>query len=151
MDIRVGGIDHADVQALLAEHVAFGRAYTPPENTHVLEPGRLADPAITLWTAWEADTLLGMGALRGIDAAHGEIKSMRTATVALRRGVARAMLDHLVGEARRRGYRRLSLETGTAPPFHPANRLYEAAGFVDCPAFGGYPPSPHNRFMTLVL
>lgn len=151
MDIRQDDPANRALAALLAEHVAFGRAYTPPENTHVLEPARLADPAITFWTAWDGETLLGMVALRELDPAHGEVKSMRTASAALRRGVGRALPAHLIATARARGYARLSLETGTHPAFDPANRLYEAAGFVDRPAFGGYPESPHNRFMTLLL
>ena len=89
--------------------------------------------------------------LRELGADGAEIKSMRTHPAQQRRGVARALLDHLVRIARARGYRRLRLETGTAPMFAAANRLYEHAGFVDAEAFGGYPPSPHNRFMTLVL
>ena len=151
MEIRQDDPTSPALAALLAEHVAFGRAYTPPENTHVLEPRQLAHQAITFWTAWDGATLLGMVALREIDPGHGEVKSMRTAPAALRRGVGRALLDHLVATARARGYRRLSLETGTHPAFDPANRLYEAAGFADGPVFGGYPASPHNRFMTMTL
>lgn len=137
--------------ALMAEHVAFGRAHTPPGNAHVLEPAALSVDAITFWTARDGPTLLGMVALKELDARHGEVKSMRTVAAALRRGVARALLGHLIAVARARGYTRLSLETGTAAPFAPANRLYETFGFVDCAAFGGYPASPHNRFMTLAL
>lgn len=86
-----------------------------------------------------------------LDSGHGEIKSMRTAPGYLRQGVARALLDHALGEARRRGYLRVSLETGTHAQFGPANALYERAGFVDGPVFGGYPDSPHNRFMTMTI
>lgn len=151
MEIREDDPTSPALAGLLAEHVAFSRAHTPAENAHVLEPDALRDEAITFWTAWEGEMLLGMVALKQLDAGHGEIKSMRTATAALRRGVARALLDHLIATARARGYARLSLETGTAPPFAPANRLYEAAGFRDCAAFGTYPASPHNRFMRLDL
>lgn len=137
--------------ALLALHVAGARAHTPAENAHVLDAGGLSAPSVTFWSAWDDGVLAGIGALKEFDAAHGEIKSMRTAPTHLRRGVARAMLTAIVGEARARGYARLSLETGTAPAFDAANRLYEAAGFVDGPVFGDYPASPHNRFMTLDL
>ena len=136
---------------LLALHVAFGRAHTPAENAHVLEPAALAADAIVFWTAWDHDALAGMAALRELGPDHGELKSMRTAPGHLRKGVARALLDHVVATARARGYARISLETGTAAPFAPANALYERAGFADCAAFGGYPASPHNRFMTMVL
>ncbi|WP_375420407.1 GNAT family N-acetyltransferase [uncultured Sphingomonas sp.] len=136
--------------ALLAIHVADARAHTPAENAHVLDAGGLA-ASVTLWSAWDGDELAGFGALKQIAPDHGEVKSMRTAATHLRRGVAAALLARIVAEARARGYTRLSLETGTAPAFAAANRLYEAAGFVDGPVFGGYPASPHNRFMTLDL
>jgi putative acetyltransferase len=151
MEIAEGGLDEPDVQTLLAEHHAFGRSHTPAENAHVLDLGRLRDPAITFWTAREGGALLGMVALKELDSTHGEVKSMRTATAALRRGVARALLGYLIAAARGRGYVRLRLETGTHPAFDAANRLYEAAGFVDGPVFGGYPVSAHNRFMTMAL
>lgn len=137
--------------ALLALHVAFGRAHTPPENAHVLDPAALATDAITFWTAWDHAALAGMAALRELAPDHGELKSMRTAPGHLRKGVARALLTHVITVARTRGYTRLSLETGTATPFAPANALYERVGFGDCDAFGGYPASPHNRFMTMPL
>ena len=139
------------VAALLAEHVAFGRAHSPPENAHVLDAGGLAASAVTFFTAWDGDALAGMAALKQLDAAHGELKSMRTASTHLRRGVARALLAYVATEARRRGYGRLSLETGTAAAFAPASALYEAFGFVDGPVFGGYPPSAHTRFMIMTL
>ena len=151
MDIREGSLDHPQVQALLALHRAESLGSTPRENAHALDLSGLRQPAITFWTAWEGDTLLGMAALRELTADHGDIKSMRTAPSALRRGIGRALLAHLIATARARGYRRLSLETGTAPMFGPANAMYEAAGFTDCPPFADYPPSPHNRFMTMVL
>lgn len=151
MQIRVGGLDHPDVRALLAVHVAFGRSHTPAENAHVLPADGLAVSAITFWSAWEGGALAGFAALKELAGHHGELKSMRTAPAFLRRGVAKLLLDRVIAVARARGYTQLSLETGTAAAFAPANRLYEAAGFVDCAAFGGYPASPHNRFMTLAL
>lgn len=141
----------ADVAALIAMHTAESRASTPQENAHALDAAALVGTAITFFTARDGGTLLGMAALRALAADHAEVKSMRTAPAALRRGVGRALLDHLIAVARDRGYARLSLETGTAPMFDAANRLYERAGFVDGEPFGGYPPSEHNRFMTLAL
>ena len=151
MEIRQDDPTSPALAALIALHVAFGRAHTPAENAHVLDPAGLAAERVTFWTAWDGEALAGMAALRELAADHAELKSMRTAPGHLRRGVARALLDHLVAVARARGYARLSLETGTAPPFTPANALYEAHGFTDCAAFGGYPASPHNRFMSLTL
>ena len=137
------------VTELMALHLAASRAETPAENAHALDASGLADSAITFWTAWDGETLAGFVALKQLDPTHGEVKSMRTAPAALRRGVARQLLAEVIAEARARGYRRISLETGTAPSYAPANALYEAAGFQDGPVFGGYPPSPHNRVMTM--
>jgi putative acetyltransferase len=151
MEMREGGLDDPRVVALISHHQAEARASTPQDNAHAMGAEALRHPDISVWTMWDGETLLGIAALRQLAADHGEIKSMRTAPDQLRRGVARALLQHLIALARTRGYARVSLETGTAPMFDAANRLYEASGFVDGPVFGGYPESPHNRFMTLAL
>ena len=151
MQIKEGGLDDPQVQALLALHRTESLGSTPRENAHALDLSGLRQPAITFWSAWDSDTLLGMAALRELTPDHGDIKSMRTAPAALRRGIGRVLLGHLIATARARGYRRLSLETGTASMFGPANAMYEAAGFTECLPFGDYPPSPHNRFMTMAL
>jgi putative acetyltransferase len=150
IEIRAGGLGDAKVEALIRRHRDESRA-TPSCNAHSLDSAGLAARSVRFFSAWDGDTLLGIGAIKELDAGHAELKSMRTAPDQLRRGVARAMLAHLIGVAREQGHTRLSLETGTAPMFAPANAMYEAAGFVDCDAFSDYPASPHNRFMTLVL
>lgn len=122
-----------------------------PESKHALDLDALRRPKITFWTAWDRDALTGCGALQGLDAEHGEIKSMRTARRYARQAVASALLRLIIAEARQRGYRRLSLETGSMPFFAPAHRLYERHGFVDCGPFAGYREDPNSRFMTLVL
>nr|WP_276046697.1 MULTISPECIES: GNAT family N-acetyltransferase [unclassified Sphingomonas] len=149
--MREGGLDHPAVIELLRFHVREANANTPVANAHALDIDALRHLAIRFWSAWDGDTLLGMAALKELEPGHGEVKSMRVHPDHLRRGVASALLGHIVATARGRGYTRLSLETGTAPAFAPANALYERAGFVDGPVFGGYPASEHNRFMTLVL
>lgn len=106
---------------------------------------------VTFWTMWDGEDLLGMGGLKQLDAEHGEIKSMRTAPTAMRRGVARKMLDHIVREARARGYRRLSLETGSNAPFAPAWALYERAGFLPCAPFGNYSDIRFSRYFSIEL
>lgn len=151
IDITEGGLDDPQAQDLLAYHLVSAHSDTPLENSHALDLSGLRDPAITFWSAWELDALLGVAALKQLDPGHGEIKSMRTSPEHLRKGVSRALLNQILLTARDRGYARLSLETGTAPSFVPANRLYESFGFMDGPVFGGYPASPHNRFMTLSL
>jgi putative acetyltransferase len=118
---------------------------------HALDHDGLEDPTVTFFGARRDGVLLGIGALEQLDETHGELKSMHTAEEARGQGIGRAMVEHLVGEARRRGYRRLSLETGATAPFVPALTLYERAGFTRCERFGDYPPDRDNTFMTLEL
>ena len=139
-----------DVRALLARHLAFARATTAPEDVYALDVDALNDPAVSFFSFRAADgAVLAVGALKRIDAGHAEIKSMHTAAEARGRGVGAAMLEHLLGEARARGHRRVSLETGSGPAFAPARALYARAGFTPCGAFGGYAPSPNSAYMTL--
>lgn len=146
-----GEMDREDVQALLALHFASMRAHSPPEACHVLAGAGLKAPEIAFWSLREEGRLLGIGALKALEPGHGELKSMRTAPDALGRGVGRAMLHHLIAEARRRGWARLSLETGSTPEFAAALWLYETEGFVPCGRFGGYAATPFTRFFTLRL
>ena len=155
MGIRPGGLDHPAVIDLLDHHLAESTKGIPTENAHALGAAGLAKPGISFFAAWqrngESEELLGIAALRSLGVDHGEIKSMRTAPAHLGKGVGRALLKHLIATARARGYRQLSLETGTADRFQPAIALYRSAGFVDATAYGDYPASEHNLFMTLEL
>jgi putative acetyltransferase len=141
----------ADVRALLETHIGFAMGTSPPEHVHALEPDGLLAPGVTLFGARRAGELLGIGALRGIDPEHAEIKSMHTAKVARGLGVGRAIVDHLLATARERGYRRVSLETGTMEEFAAARSLYESAGFERCPAFADYTDNEYSTCMTIVL
>lgn len=140
-----------DVRALLAAHLAFSHQHSPPEDVHALDVDRLRDPAVTFYSYRESGRLLAVGALRRIDDGHAEVKSMHTASEARGRGIGRALLAHLMAEARARGYRRLSLETGSMAAFAPARALYASAGFVPCEPFGSYFHSPNSTCMTLAL
>jgi putative acetyltransferase len=140
-----------DVRALIARHLEFARAASPPESVFALEADGLLDPAITLFSYRSDGELLCIGALKELDPVHGELKSMHTAEAARGRGIGAAMVGHLLSVARERGYRRVSLETGSMAEFGPARSLYERAGFVTCGAFGSYRPSEHSSFMTLPL
>ncbi len=140
-----------DVRTLLGRHMSFARATTRPEDVFALEADELTDSAVTLFSLRAGDAVLGVGALKRLDGAHAEVKSMHTAEEARGRGVGRALVDHLIGVARERGYRRVSLETGSGPAFEPARRLYASAGFEPCEAFGDYRPSPNSAYMTLEL
>ena len=124
---------------------------SPPESVHALDLQALRKPGITFWTAWDGPELMGCGALKELDPRHGEIKSMRTAAAHRRKGVARAMLHHILEAATRRGYHRLSLETGSQAEFEPARRLYASVGFTCCPPFEGYTEDPNSVFMTRCL
>jgi putative acetyltransferase len=116
-----------------------------------LDAAGLSAPDVTFWTAWRDQRLVGFGALKQLDATHGEVKSMRADPAARGTGVGRTVLNHIIAEARRRGYARLSLETGTATLHAPAIALYRSAGFVSCDEFASYQPSPHNQFFSLEL
>ena len=141
----------AEVRALLAEHLTNMYSLGPPESVHALPLEGLKSPDVTFWTVWEGDVLMGCGALKELDAKHGEVKSMRTPARLRRRGAGRAILTHILGEARARGYTRLSLETGSMPEFKPAHELYESVGFTYCGPFGPYKEDPYSTFMTLEL
>ena len=151
MNIKVDDLRGPEIAALLTEHLECMARVSPRKSRHALDLDGLRKPDITFWTAWEGTELAGCGALRELDSGHGEIKSMRTAGAFLRRGVAWAMLQHIVAEARRRGYRRLSLETGAMEYFVPAHRLYHRFGFRTCAPFGGYVEDPNSVFMTMSL
>lgn len=153
MPLRIEIDDPArpDVLALLEEHLRDMHALSPPESVHALDVSRLKAPGITFWTVREGDELLGCGALKELDPSHGEVKSMRTPSASRRRGAGRAVLEHILREARARGYARLSLETGSPPAFLPAKRLYESVGFTECGPFADYRPDPFSTFMTLSL
>lgn len=151
--LRIGPGDLADprIVALLEEHVGQFRAITPPGSSHALDLSGLQIPDIRFFVAWQGEDLMGMGALKRLDPTHGEVKSMRTVTSAQRRGVASAMLRHIIAEARGWGLQRLSLETGSFEYFAPARAFYARHGFVDCPPFPPYRPDPNSVFMTLAL
>jgi putative acetyltransferase len=141
----------AGVRALILAQLEYGRAASPPEDAHALEPEALAGPGVALFAAREDDEVLAIGALVRLDDEHGELKAMHTVAAARGRGLGRAMLDRLLAEARRRGYRRVSLETGTMDAFAPARALYESAGFSTCEPFGSYRRSRHSVYLTLAL
>jgi putative acetyltransferase len=140
-----------DVRELLERHLAFAGSHSPPEDIHALEVDGLLDPAVTLFTFRVQGELLGVGALKQLDGRHAELKSMHTIEEARGCGIGRAMVDHLIGVARDRGFRRVSLETGSMPAFAPARALYASAGFRRCGPFGDYSPSRNSTFMTLSL
>lgn len=149
--IVVDDLTGPEIAALLAEHLEEMYATSPAESVHALDLDRLRAPDITFWSAYDGSDLVGCGALKELNPAHGELKSMRTAAAHRGRGIGAALLTHIVGEARARGYRRLSLETGSQAHFAPARVLYAKHGFTVCGPFGDYHDDPCSVFMTREL
>jgi len=139
------------IAALLRLHLDEMHRWSPPCSVHAMPVERLRQSDVTFWSAWNGNALAGCGALRHLDEGHGEIKSMRAAPDYRGRGVGKAILRHLLGEARARGYARVSLETGRPAEFLPARRLYESYGFVECPPFADYVLDDFSICMTLEL
>jgi putative acetyltransferase len=151
MRITLGDLTDPRVVDLLRHHLASARAHTAPGSAHALDIGALQAPDITFWTVWDRDTLVAVGALKRLTAGHGEVKSMHTAATARRKGVAGAMLQHIIAFARSHGISRLSLETGSWDYFRPAIALYRKHGFVECDPFADYVQDPNSVFLTLDL
>lgn len=148
MLIKIDDLSGSEIHRLLQEHLDSMALHSPAESCHALDLEGLRKPEITFWTAWEGGELLGCGAVKELDPNHAELKSMRTATRHLRKGVAKAILTHILEEAKRRGYRRISLETGSMEAFFPAHRLYDSFGFIECGPFAEYLTDPYSHFMT---
>jgi putative acetyltransferase len=151
MRIELDDLTRPEIHALLEEHLGSMRELSPPESVHALDLDELRSPDITFWSVWDGETLVGCGALKELDPTHGEVKSMRTPSRLRRRGAGRAVLAHIIEEARRRGYQRLSLETGSFDAFKPAQRLYESFGFSFCGPFADYIDDRSSVYMTKVL
>jgi putative acetyltransferase len=151
MEIKLDDLTGSEVVELVGAHLQGMAQHSPPESIHALNIEGLRKPEITFWSAWEHGELVGCGALKELDGQHGEIKSMRTSLSHQRKGVARRILQHIIDEAKRRGYLRLSLETGSMEAFEPAKRLYTSFGFQYCKPFSDYKEDPNSVFMTKEL
>lgn len=151
LHIERDDLSRPPVQALLEEHLAHMYRLSPPEQVFALDLDGLRATDVSFFTVWQGEQLLGCGALKALSPTHGELKSMRTPSARRGRGAGRAMLAHLIDEARRRGYRELSLETGSHPEFRPAQRLYQRFGFRVCGPFADYREDPHSVFMSMRL
>ncbi|MEO3825244.1 GNAT family N-acetyltransferase [Actinomadura sp. B10D3] len=151
MEIVVDDLSGPEIAAFLQEHVEEMRAITPLESKHALDLDGLRKPEVTFWSVLDGGAVVGCGALKRLDVEHAELKSMRTTSVRKRSGIGSLLLEHILGEARRMGFTRVSLETGSAEFFLPARRLYEKFGFGYCEPFAGYRPDRHSVFMTRPL
>ena len=151
LEIRADDLSGEPTRALIAAHLNGMHDTSPPESVHALDHDGLRHPSVAFWSAWVDGALAGIGALKRLDAERGELKSMRVADAYRGTGVGRALLRHIVAEARRAGMTSLWLETGTPADFVPARRLYESEGFVACGPFDGYTDDPFSLFMTKSL
>jgi putative acetyltransferase len=148
MDIRVDDLSGPEIIGLLHEHLQSVALHSPPESVHALDLEALRKPDITFWSVWQDSELMGCGAIKELDSRHGEIKSMRTVSLHLRKGVAARLMRHILEEAKRRSYERLSLETGSMDAFAPARNLYASFGFNPCGPFANYVEDTYSVFMT---
>jgi putative acetyltransferase len=151
MEIKLDNDIGKEATELIMDHLRDMAIHSPPESRHALNLDGLKQPDITFWGVWDDGELAGCGALKELDSEQGEIKSMKTSPAHLRKGAAKKILLHIIEEAAKRGYRRLSLETGSMAAFAPARRLYESFGFTYCEPFGNYKADPNSLFMTKEL
>jgi len=147
----VDDLSGPQIREFLEEHVRQMRSITPLESKHALDLDALRQPGITFWSVMDGATLVGCGAIKRLDASHAEVKSMRSAPARQRSGIASLLLGHIIAEATRMGFTRLSLETGSTGFFRPARKLYAKFGFEYCGPFADYRPDPNSVFMTRTL
>jgi putative acetyltransferase len=140
-----------DVRTLLDRHLAFAREITPPDHVHAMEVDDLLARAVTFFSARREGVLLGVGALKRLDATLAELKSMHTSEAARGQGIGRAMVDHVLAVAADQSYQRVCLETGTMDAFAPARSLYTKVGFEPCAPFGEYTVNPYSACMSIDL
>jgi putative acetyltransferase len=151
MEIKIDNLSGSEIAEFLEEHIREMKSVSPPESKHALDLEGLRKPEITFWTVWDDDLLIGCGAIKELDAECGEIKSMRTTASYRGQGIASILLQHILNEAKLRGYQQISLETGSMPFFEPARNLYEKYGFEYCAPFSTYREDPNSIFMTRKL
>lgn len=148
MEIRLNNLDGVEIANFLEEHIQEMKAVSPPESKHALDLEGLRKPEITFWTVWNSDRIIGCGAIKELNTEQAEIKSMRTKDSYRGKGVASMLVQHILNEAKLRGYRRISLETGSMPFFEPARNLYAKYGFENCAPFAKYKEDPNSIFMA---
>jgi putative acetyltransferase len=148
LQIRKDDLTGKKIVDFLREHLEHMHEITPPESVHALNVQALRSPNVTFWSAWQEEELLGCGALRELDSRSGEVKSMRTAKVHRRKGVASKILEQIIQEAQQRGYDYLYLETGASIEFAAAQSLYLRYGFDYRGPFAEYIEDPNSVFMV---
>lgn len=148
---KIDDLSDPRIHEFLEQHIQDMNSVSPPESKHALDIDDLRMSDITFWSVWDQNNLVGCGALKELDSSHAEIKSMRVSPALRGQGIATKLLDHILSQAIIKGYRALSLETGSMAFFEPARKLYENFGFRYCPPFASYKEDPNSVFMTLTL
>jgi len=138
-----------DIQSLISVHKAFCEAVSPPEACHAVTTDAPEVSDFRYWLARDGDEVLGCIALKQLGDHHGEVKTMHVLESGRGKGAGKALVQRLINEARKIGMTRLSLETGTNPPFAASRALYAQFGFAPCEPFAGYFQHPFSYFMTL--
>jgi putative acetyltransferase len=151
IEIQPANLDTPEFAALIDAHAELMLSLSPPGSCHFLPMEGLRTPDVTVWEMRDGSDLVGCGGLKELSMTHGEIKSMHTLSTRRGAGLGRRMLEHILNEARKRGYTRLSLETGSMDGFIPSRTLYKSFGFELCPPFGDYVEDPNSVFMTRTL
>ena len=151
MIIKIDDLRGPEIAQLLQEHLDHMYSVSPAASVHALDIEELRHPDITFWSAWEDGDLCGCGAIKKINAEYAELKSMRTAKKYQRQGVAFKILNTVIIEAKKRGYQKLYLETGSQTAFIPARTMYLNRGFELCEPFEGYIHDENSVFMSLNL
>jgi putative acetyltransferase len=149
--IRVADLSDEPVAALVRLHLDGMHAHSPAGSVYALDFSGLAAPEVTMWSAWQNGAIAGIAAFKELGDGRAELKSMRTHPRFLRRGVAAALLEHIIGVAKCRRMSCLSLETGSGAYFEAALALYRRRGFVEGIEFSDYKRSAFNRFLHLTL
>ncbi|WP_404428474.1 GNAT family N-acetyltransferase [Sutcliffiella horikoshii] len=151
MKIKIDNVTHPAVITFVEEHMRNLNLLSPPESNHYLDLDALRKPDVTFWSVWEGTEVVGCGALKELDAKSGEVKSMRTSSLHLRKGIGAQILQSIIQTGKERGYQNLYLETGSMEAFFPAQELYKSFGFEYCEPFADYEEDPNCVFMMKKL
>ena len=146
-----GNFDNLEVNDLLKKHFIELRSVSPEGSTHVLDINGLKNASIKFWSLWEENKLVGCGALKFLEANHGEFKSIRVADDFRKKGYGKKIIYHLISESKEIGIKKLSVETGSGNFFLPARKLFTSCGFKPCDPFAHYKLDPNSCYFNLII
>ena len=143
-----GNFDDPEVHKLLTKHFVELRDASPEGSAHVLDIPGLKVPSIKFWSLWKNDQLMGCGALKFLDKAHGEFKSIRVHDNFRKKGNGIMLINHLIEEAKKLDIKRVSIETGAGSFFNPARKLFRNCNFEPCEPFAHYKKDINSIYLT---